>query len=235
MKIDVLTLFPNMFKSPFAESIIKRAVDQNKVKINIHNLRKWTKDKHKTVDGRPYGGGPGMILMVEPIYRAITALKLKNKNEKLKVILLSPQGKVFNQQKAQQLAKQKHLVFVCGHYEGVDERIRQHLVDEEISIGDYILTGGELPAMVIIDSVARLIPGVLKKKEAVQQESFSKLKIENSKIENLLEHPQYTRPADFKGWKVPTILLSGNHKKIKQWQKKQALKKTKNQRPDLLP
>ncbi len=221
MKIDILTLFPEMFKGPFDESMIKRAQEKKLVEIKIHNLRAWAKDKHKTVDNRPFGGGVGMILMVEPIDQALKELRRKE----TKVILLTPQGKIFSQPLAQKLSKEKHLVFICGHYEGVDERIREHLVDEEISIGDYILTGGELPAMVVVDTIVRLIPKVLEKKEAVQDESFSN---------NLLEYPQYTRPANFKGQQVPEILLSGNHKKIAGWQKKKAKEKTKKRRPDLL-
>jgi tRNA (guanine37-N1)-methyltransferase len=267
MKIDILTLFPNMFKGPFDESIIKRAQEKNLIKIDIHNLRKWTKDKYQTVDDRPYGGGAGMVMMVEPISKALRALKVKtptfgsdcstrliqscsasdpsagkqnSKEQSLSIIhhpltiLLSPRGKLFNQQMAQRLSKYDHLILICGHYEGVDERVSQHLVDEEISIGDYVLTGGELPAMIIVDAITRLIPGVLKKTEATQYESFSKLKIENCKIENLLEYPQYTRPEEFKGWKVPEILLSGDHKKIKEWQIQEALKITKKRRPELI-
>ena len=226
MKIDILTLFPEMFKGPFDESIIKRAQEKDLAKIRIHNLRKWTKDNHKTVDDRPFGGGVGMILMVEPIYEALKELRRKDS----KVILLTPQGEVFKQKTAQKLSQKKHLIFVCGHYEGVDERIREHLIDEEISIGDYILTGGEIPAMTIIDSVIRLIPGVLKKEEAVKLESFSQNKTDKC----LLEHPHYTRPAKFKDWKVPEILLSGNHAEIEKWRKKEAERKTKKRRPDLL-
>lgn len=222
MKIDILTLFPNMFKGPFDESIVKRAIDKKKINIKIHNLRKWTKDKHKTIDDRPYGGGIGMILMVEPIFKALKDLKTK----KTKTILLTPQGKVFNQKKAFKLSKEKHLILICGHYEGIDERVRKQLIDEEISIGNYILTGGELPAMVVIDAISRLIPGVLQKQEAIKNESFNK--------KNLLEYPQYTRPAKFKKWKVPEVLLSGDHKKIKKWREKQALIKTKKRRPDLI-
>jgi tRNA (guanine37-N1)-methyltransferase len=220
MKIDILTLFPEMFKGPFDESIIKRAQEKGKVKIKIHPLRNWAKDKHKTIDDRPFGGGTGMVLMVEPIDQALKELKKKD----TKVILLTPQGKVFNQKQAQKLSKEKHLLFICGHYEGVDERIRKHLVDEEISIGDYILTGGEIPAMVVSETIVRLLPGVLEKPAAIQEESFS---------QPLLEYPQYTRPANFKGWPVPEILLSGDHQKIKEWRKKQAQKRTKKRRPDL--
>lgn len=222
MKIDIITLFPKMFKGPFDESIIKRAQEKSLVEINVHDLRKWGLEKRKTVDDRPYGGGVGMVLMVEPIYKTLKELKTKNS----KVILLSPQGKTFNQKSAEKLAKSEHLILVAGHYEGFDERIREHLIDEEISIGNYVLTGGELPAMVIIDSIVRLIPGVLEKEEAVHFESFS--------LENVLEYPQYTRPADFKGWKVPEILLSGNHQQIKKWRKEMSLEKTKKVRPDLL-
>ena len=221
MKIDILTLFPKMFQGPFNESIIKRAQEKGLVEIKIHNLRKWTKDKHKTADDRPFGGGTGMILMIEPIYDALKELKKKE----TRVILLTPQGKIFNQKMAQNLSKEKHLIFICGHYEGIDERVREHLVDEEISIGDYVLTGGELPSMIVLDTLIRLIPGVLKKKEAIKDESFSS---------KSLEYPQYTRPANFKGWQVPEALLSGDHKKIADWRKKKAIERTKKRRPDLL-
>ena len=226
MKINILTLFPKMFKGPFDESIIKRAQEKKLVEIKIHDLRQWAKDKRKTVDDHPFGGDPGMILMVEPIYQALKELKTKNS----KVVLLDPRAKVFNQKKALKFVKEGHLIFLCGHYEGVDERVRKHLIDEEISIGDYVLTGGELPAMIVIDTIVRLIPNVLKKTAAVQKESFS-----DNLGENLLEYPQYTRPADFKGWKVPEILLSGNHKKIEGWQKKKAKEVTRKNRPDLCP
>jgi tRNA (guanine37-N1)-methyltransferase len=220
MKIDILTLFPNMFKGPFDDSIIKKALKNNLVQIKLHNLRKWSQDKHQTVDDRPYGGGKGMILMIEPVYHALQDLKKKNS----RVILLSPQGQVFSQALAQKLSKQKHLILIAGHYEGFDERIRTHLIDQELSIGDYILTGGELPAMVLVDSLVRLLPGVLDA-EATQNESFST---------NTLDYPQYTRPENFKDWAVPPLLLSGNHAEIAKWRKKQALKKTKLLRPDLL-
>ena len=226
MRIDILTLFPEMFKGPFDESIIQRAQKKGLVEIKIHNLRKWAVDKRGTVDNRPYGGGTGMILMIEPIYKALKELKLKVKSQKLKVILLDPRGKVFNQKIAQKLSKEQHLIFICGHYEGVDERIRQHLADEVISIGDYVLTGGELPAMVIVDTIVRLVAGVLEKPEATKFESFN--------IENLLEYPQYTRPENFKGWRVPKILLSGNHQKIAKWRAKKSLEITQKLRPDLI-
>ena len=223
MKIDILTLFPKMLAGPFDESIIKRAREKGIVKISIHDLRKWAKDKHKTVDDRPYGGGVGMVLMVEPISKALMDLKTPGfKTEK--TILLTPRGKVFNQKRARQLAKLDHLILIAGHYEGYDERISK-LVDQEISVGDYILTGGELPAMVVVDSIVRLIPGVLVKKEAIVNESFT---------QNLLEYPQYTRPEKFRSWRVPKILLSGNHKKITQWRENKALAKTKKVRPDII-
>ena len=208
MKIDIITLFPEMFKGPFEESIIKRAQEKELVEINIHNLRDWATDKHKTLDDKPYGGGGGMVLMVEPIYKALKDLKTKNS----KVVLLTPQGKVFNQKKAQQLSKLKHLILIAGHYEGFDERIREHLIDEEISIGNYVLTGGELPAMVVIDSIVRLIPGVLGTEESLIDETHTK--------PGYTKYPVYTRPENFRGWKVPETLLSGNHKEIEKWRKK---------------
>jgi len=225
MKIDILTLFPEMFKGPFDDSIIKRAQEKNLVEINIHNLRNWAKDKHKVVDDRPYGGGAGMVMMIGPIYNALKDLKKKNS----KTILLTPQGKAFSQDNAVKLAKNKHIILIAGHYEGVDERVREHLIDEELSIGDYVLTGGELPAMIVTDTIVRLIPKVLEKKEAVEIESFSKIDGRST-----LEFPQYTRPSNFKGWKVPEILLSGNHPKIDKWRGKKALEKTKKIRPDLV-
>jgi len=196
-----------MFKGPLDESIIKRAQDKLLVKINIHNLRNWAKDKRGTVDDRPYGGGPGMVLMIQPIDDALESLKSKVKSQKSKVILLDPKGKMFNQAKAQQLSKLDSLILICGHYEGVDARVNK-LVDEKTSIGKYILTGGELPAMVIVDSVVRLIPGVLER-EVTKNESFSE------KMKK--EYPQYTRPEDYRGLKVPKVLLSGDHAKIRKW------------------
>lgn len=224
MKIDILTLFPEMFEGPFKESIIKIAQEKGLVEINVHNLRDWAKGKHNQVDDKPYGGGKGMVLMIEPIYDALEDLKQKDS----KVILLTPQGKTFSQKKARSLSKEKHLILIAGHYEGVDERVRLQLVDEEISIGDYVLTGGELPAMVVTEAVARLVPGVLED-EATKVESFFK-----SKKGTLLEYPQYTRPKEFKGMRVPETLLSGDHKEIQKWREKRALEKTKDKRPDLL-
>jgi len=213
LKIDIITLFPKMFKGPFNESIVKRAQDKKLVRINIHDLREYGFGERKTVDDRPYGGGIGMILMVEPIYKALKKIKTKNS----KVILLTPRGKTFNQQNSIELSKSEHLIFIAGHYEGYDERITK-FIDQEISIGNFILTGGEIPTMAIIDSIVRLIPGVLKKEDATKYESFSE--------ENLVEYPQFTRPEEFKGLKVPQILLSGNHKEISGWRKKQSEDKT---------
>jgi len=229
MKIDILTLFPEMFQGPFDESIIKRAQNKKLLEIKIHDLRKWADDERGTVDDRPFGGGVGMILMIKPIYQALKDLKKPNS----KVILLSPKGQVFKQKIAKKLAQESHLIFIAGHYEDIDQRVREHLIDEEISIGDYILTGGELPAMVITDAVARLIPGVLKKPEATKFESFSNYTL-NTKPYPLLEYPQYTRPANFKGWQAPEVLLSGNHQQIATWREKKALEVTKKGRPDLV-
>jgi tRNA (guanine37-N1)-methyltransferase len=227
LTIDIITIFPKMFEPVLGESIVARAQKKGLVKINIVDLRDYTEDKHKSVDDRPFGGGAGMVMKIEPIYKALSKI---NRSKKAKVILLSPQGKTFSQPKAKKLAVQKNIILICGHYEGFDERIREHLIDEEISIGDYVLTGGELPAMIVTDTIVRLLPGVLEKENATSEESFS-LSYED---QILLEYPQYTRPADFKGWKVPEILLSGDPKKIKAWQLNKAKTKTKLNRPDLL-
>jgi tRNA (guanine37-N1)-methyltransferase len=244
MRIDIVTLFPEVFSNILNTSIIKRAQEKSLVTINVHNLRDWAKDQHKTVDDRPFGGGAGMILKVDVLYSAITQLKAKAEKEthkkittqdvnKYKTILMDPAGATFNQRKASQLSKLEYLLIVCGHYEGIDERVKEHLIDEEISIGDYVLSGGEIPAMVIVDAITRLLPGVLKKTDAISNESFQPIKL--SKAKGLvLEYPQYTRPAEFLGWKVPKVLLSGNHKEIENWKKKESLKKTKAHRPDLL-
>lgn len=203
MTFDIVTLFPEMFSGPFDHSIIKRAQDKKLVEISFHNLRDFAADARGTVDDRPYGGGVGMVLMIEPIFKALQKIQSK------KVVLLDPRGEKFGQKKAREYSKLDQLTLICGRYEGVDERVREHLVDESISIGDYVLTGGEIPAMVVVDAVTRLIPGVLEKPDATKFESFSD--------EKILEHPQYTRPENFKGWKVPDVLLSGNHKEIKKW------------------
>jgi len=221
MKIDVLTLFPAMFAGPLDESIVRRAREARLLDLKIHNLRDWTHDRHKTVDDRPFGGGPGMLLKVEPLFEAIESLQ----REKTRVILLSPSGRKFDQSIARELAQQDDLLLVCGSYEGFDERVREALADDELSIGDYVLTNGALPAMVVIDAIARLLPGVLGDDESSHDESFS---------HGLLEYPQYTRPAEFRGMKVPEVLLSGNHAEIEKWRREQAKLRTEKQRPDLL-
>ena len=221
MKFDVLTLFPEMFEA-LNESIIGRAKEKELIEINLINIRDFSKDKHKKVDDTPYGGGAGMVMMPDVVYDAYSSVTDK---ENAKVIYLSPQGKVLNQEKVKELSKQKHLILLCGHYEGIDQRVLDEIVDEEISIGDYVLTGGELPAMVLIDSVSRYVKGVLKE-ESVAEESFS-----NNK---LLEYPQYTRPEEFRGKRVPEVLISGHHENIKKWREEKALEVTKKKRPDLL-
>ncbi len=232
MLISVITLFPEVFEPLINSSIIAKAQKSKRLKVNLINLRDFGLGPHRQVDDRPYGGGVGMVLMVKPICEAIKRSKIKN--QKSRIVLLTPQGRVFDQKKARKLAKEKHLVLICGHYEGVDERIRR-LVDEEISIGDYVLSGGEIPAMVVLDAVTRLIPGVLEK-EATEKESFSS-HFPNSKPCPLLEFPQYTRPEVFelggKKLTVPKVLLSGNHQEIEKWRLNEALKKTKRRRPDL--
>jgi tRNA (guanine37-N1)-methyltransferase len=221
MKIDVLTLFPAMFVGPLDESIIKRARETGRLDLTIHNLRDCAHDRHKTVDDRPFGGGPGMLLKPEPIFEAVESLA----REGTRVILLSPSGRRFDQAIARELAGLDHLVMVSGHYEGFDERVRERLADDELSIGDYVLTNGALPVMVIIDAVTRLLPGVLGDEDSARDDSFS---------EGLLEYPQYTRPAEFRGMKVPEILLSGNHAEIARWRAEQARLRTEERRPDLL-
>ena len=221
MKIDVLTLFPAMFAGPLDESIIKRAREAGRLDLAIHNLRDYAHDRHKTVDDRPFGGGPGMLLKPEPIFEAVESLA----REGTRVILLSPAGRPFSQAIARELAGLEHLLMVSGHYEGFDERVREQLADDELSIGDYVLTNGALPVMVIIDAVTRLLPGVLGDEDSARDDSFS---------QGLLEYPQYTRPAEFRGMKVPEVLLSGNHAEIARWRAEQARLRTKERRPDLL-
>jgi tRNA (guanine37-N1)-methyltransferase len=221
VKIDVLTLFPAMFAGPLDESIIKRARETGLVDLKIHNLRDYAHDRHKTVDDRPFGGGPGMLLKPEPIFEAVETLAREN----TRVILLSPSGRRFNQSIAGDLARRDDLLLIVGHYEGFDERVRERLADDELSIGDYVLTNGALPAMVIIDAVVRLLPGVLGDEESATEESFS---------HGLLEYPQYTRPAEFRGMKVPEVLLSGNHAEIANWRAEQARLRTEERRPDIL-
>ena len=221
MKIDVLTLFPAMFAGPLDESIVKRARQSGLLDLKIHNLRDYAHDRHKTVDDRPFGGGPGMLLKPEPLFEAVEALAREN----TRVVLLSPAGRTFNQAIARELAQVDDLLLISGHYEGFDERVREHLADDELSIGDYVLTNGALPVMVIVDAVTRLLPGALGDDEIAQEESFS---------HGLLEYPQYTRPAEFRGMSVPEVLLSGNHAQIAKWRDEQARLRTKARRPDLL-
>lgn len=226
MKIDVLTLFPGMFDVFTSHSMPKRAIEKGIVDFAAHDLRRWTRDKHKSCDDRPFGGGPGMLMKPEPIFEAVEALFGKRpKKAGRRFIYLTPRGETFSHKKAKELAKAKELVFLCGHYEGVDQRAIDRLVTDEISIGDYVLTGGELPAMVVMDAVIRHVAGVLGSEDSKEFESFS---------ENLLEYPQYTRPAEYRGLKVPQVLLSGNHKAIELWRREEALKITKKRRPDLL-
>jgi tRNA (guanine37-N1)-methyltransferase len=221
MKIDVLTLFPGMFTGPLDESIIKRARKAGLLELSLFNLRDYAHDRHQTVDDRPFGGGPGMLLKPEPIFEAVEQLAGAN----TRVILLSPSGRTFNQDIARDLVRLEHMVLISGHYEGFDERVREKLADDELSIGDYVLTNGALPAMVIVDAVTRLIPGVLGDADSAEDESFSR---------GLLEYPQYTRPAEFRGMKVPDVLLSGNHEEIARWRGEQAHLRTEKRRPDLL-
>lgn len=219
MRFDILTLFPEMF-SPLKESIIGKAIEKDLIQINITNIRDFSKDKHKKVDDTPYGGGAGMVMKPDVVYDAFQSVK----TQEAKTIYLSPKGKTLNQEKVKQLSKEEHIILLCGHYEGIDQRVLDEIVDEEISIGDYVLTGGEIPAMVVIDSVSRYVEGVLNE-ESTSEESFS---------QDLLEYPQYTRPEEFNGKKVPEVLLSGHHENIKAWRKEQAIKITKKNRPDLL-
>jgi len=219
MHFDVFTLFPDMFQGPFTESILKRAQERGLLSIALHNIRDVATDKHHIVDDYPYGGGAGMVMKPEPIFAAIEAVYGSGP-----IILLTPQGRLFNQQIARALAQEQRVTLLCGHYEGIDERVRQHLVTDEISIGDYVLTGGELAAMVVVDAVSRLIPGVLGADASIQEESHSG---------NLLEYPHYTRPPEFRGWRVPDILLSGHHAQIARWRRKESLRRTRERRPDL--
>ncbi|MFK3959316.1 tRNA (guanosine(37)-N1)-methyltransferase TrmD [Guptibacillus hwajinpoensis] len=222
MKIDVLSLFPEMFSGVFNHSILKRAQDNGAVTYNVTNFRDYSSNKHKNVDDYPYGGGAGMVLTPQPVFDAVADLSAEKHP---RVILMCPQGERFTQKKAEELAKEDHLIFICGHYEGYDERIRENLVTDEISIGDFVLTGGELGSMVVIDSVTRLLPGVLGNDTSAPMDSFSS---------GLLEHPHYTRPAEYAGLNVPDVLLSGNHEAIRKWRLKESLRRTWNRRPDLL-
>ena len=240
MKIDIVTLFPEICHVPLSQSIMKRAQQKGIVELHIHNLRDWTTDKHHVVDDAPFGGGQGMVMKPEPIFVAVEDLKqqtsnvqrsmpnippAKIENRKSKIILMSPAGRRFDQEMAKQLSQESHLIVVCGHYEGVDHRVIEHLVDLEISIGDYVLTNGAIAAVVIVDAIVRLLPGTLGHEQSAIDDTFTA---------GLLEAPHYTRPAEFRGWKVPEVLLSGNHAQIAKWRKEQAVKRTKKNRPDLL-
>ncbi len=227
MRIDILTLFPQMFEVPFSFGIFKRAVDNGLVSLNLHNIRDYTHDKHHTADDYPYGGGAGMVLKPEPIFEAVEAIRdsITGEAGELPVIFLTPQGRPFSQSIALELSRNRHMVFICGHYEGVDERVCEHLATDEISIGDYVLTGGEIPAMVVIDAVVRLLPGVLGSEESPQDDSHAG---------GLLEYPQYTRPAEYRGCAVPDVLLSGNHAQIARWRREQIIRRTMERRPELL-
>ena len=223
MHIDILTLFPDMFTGPFSKSIVRRAIDRNLISIALHDLREYGMGKHKVVDDYPYGGGTGMVMKPEPLFAAVEAIRGENKE--IPVILLTPQGRLFSQRIAGELAKHSRLILICGHYEGVDERVREHLVTDEISIGDYVLTGGELPAMVVVDAVTRLLPGSLGSEASAAEDSHA---------DGLLEHPHYTRPQLYRGWTVPSVLLSGNHAEIARWRREESIQRTAKRRPDLL-
>src|SRR5262245_41865803 len=236
MRIDIITLFPEICRAPLNESIMKRAQEKRIVDLHIHNLRDWTTDKHHMVDDTPFGGGQGMVMKPEPIFAAVEDLRSQtarnareaaagSSDRKSKILLMSPAGRRFDQQMAQKLSQEPHLIIISGHYEGVDHRVIEHLIDLEISIGDYVLTNGAIAAVVLVDSIVRFLPGTLGHEQSAADDSFSN---------NLLEAPQYTRPADFGGWKVPEVLLSGNHAEIAKWRKKQAVKRTRENRPDLL-
>src|SRR5256714_1608556 len=221
MKIDILTLFPEICRAPLSESMMKRAQENKIVDLRIHNLRDWTTDKHHVVDDAPFGGGQGMVMKPEPIFAAVEELK----SAKSKTVLMSPAGRRLDQKLASDLSKESHLIIICGHYEGIDHRVIEHLVDLEISIGDYVLTNGAIAAVILVDAVVRLLPGALGHAQSAADDSFSS---------GLLEAPQYTRPAEFRGWKVPDVLLSGNHGEIEKWRKEEAKKRTRTNRPDLL-
>lgn len=227
MKIDVLTLFPEMFQGFLGESLLGRAQEQGLLTVRLVNIRDFAHDKHRVVDDTPYGGGAGMVMKPDPIFEAVESLRCPTgPGCKERVILLSPQGENLDQARAQELSESDHLILICGRYEGVDERVREHLATDTISIGDYVLSGGELPALVIVEAVARLLPGVLGAEESAQTDSFTS---------GLLKYPQYTRPAEYRGWKVPELLLSGNHEEIRKWRRQQSLRRTLKHRPELLP
>jgi len=224
MKIEIVTLFPEICRAPLSESIMKRAQEKGILELHTRNLRDWTTDKHHVVDDAPFGGGQGMVMKPEPIFAAVEELKSRVENLKSKIILMSPAGRRLDQELAKQLSQEPHLIIICGHYEGVDHRVIEHLIDLEISIGDYVLTNGAIAAVVLVDAIVRLLPGALGHEQSATDDSFS---------DGLLEAPQYTRPAEFRGWKVPEVLLSGNHAEIARWRKEQAVDRTRQNRPDL--
>jgi len=221
MRIDILTLFPEICRAPLSESMMKRAQESGALELRIHNLREWTRDKHRVVDDAPFGGGQGMVMKPEPIFAAVESMR----NDDSTVILMTPQGRRFDQEIATEFSQKPHLIIICGHYEGVDHRVVEHLVDEEISIGDYVLTNGAIAAVIVVDAIGRLLPGVLGDEQSAVDDSFAS---------GVLEGPQYTRPAEFRGWKIPDVLLSGNHAEIAAWRKAEGLRRTQQNRPDLL-
>ncbi len=225
MRFDILTIFPRIFESPLDETILRRALDQGLIEVAVHDLRAWATDRHRTVDDYPFGGGAGMVMKPEPLFAAIEAIQ-PLAEPRATVVLLSPQGRRLDHQLVTELATRERLLLVCGRYEGVDERVREHLVDLEVSIGDVVVSGGELPALLVVDAVSRRVPGVLGSEASLDEESFEG---------GLLEYPQYTRPADFRGWTVPDVLLSGHHAAIEQWRRAQRIERTRARRPDLLP
>jgi tRNA (guanine37-N1)-methyltransferase len=228
MRIHIFTLFPEMFQGPFDHSIVRRAVEDGKVHIQVYDIRDFAHDKHKTTDDYQFGGGAGMVMKPEPIFRAVeSVLDTLSPEERAEapVILTSPQGRLFSQPVAQEMSSRRNMLIICGHYEGVDERVKEHLATDEVSIGDYVLTGGELPAMVMVDAVSRLVPGVVGSQESIQSDSITT---------GLLQHPVYTRPAEFRGWGVPPVLVSGNHGEVERWRRRQSLERTLRRRPDLL-
>ena len=227
MKFHILTIFPEFFRGPFEHGVVAKAQQAGRLEIQVHDLRHWTYDRHRTVDDRPFGGGEGMLLKAQPVFEAVEAI-LPERSERTRVVLLSAQGRLFEQKSAEELARREELLLICGRYEGVDERVAEHLADEEISIGDYVLSGGELGAAVIVDAVSRLLPGVLGNENSSRNESFSEER------EGLLDCPQYTRPSEFRGWKAPEVLLSGNHAGIQQWRREASRAKTERLRPDLI-
>jgi tRNA (guanine37-N1)-methyltransferase len=235
MTFDVITIFPGFFNSILEYGVLKRALAGGQANIRLHDLRDFTDDRHRTVDDRPFGGGPGMVFKPEPVFKAIAALQVESSSERFPVVLLSPQGRLFTQALAEELMRRERLVLICGRYEGVDERIAEHLATDEISVGDFVLSGGELPAALIMESVVRLLPGVLGNEESARQESFAASEASPCEVRRgLLDFPHYTRPAEFQGWRVPEILLSGNHEEIRRWRRQRALEKTWRRRPDLL-